>query len=241
MKLLYTFKVGKPSFVETTVKNEDGSETITKTKSEEKVEVYIKKPSHREIDEMDLFYSIQISDLQSKGVATNTMILNSYEDSGGLDSQKEVLAMKNLVEEIKKKRNQFLKEQAEGIYTEHLMEELKNMSVKLEEYQQNLQSVFERSAESIAERRVSQWAVFNLIYIKDAEEYKHVFKGANYENKLNFYYDVLDDETGHYEFEQKVFTKGALLISSWLKRRLESQEDFELLESYIDEELKEYV
>lgn len=241
MKILYTFKVGKPTFVEESVKNEDGSETITKTKVNEKTEVYIKKPSHREIDEMDLFYSIQISELQARGVATNTMILNSYEDSGGIDSQKEVIAMRDLVDKIKNKRNEFLKLQADGIYNEALMDELKTMSVKLEEYQQNLQSVFERSAESIAERRVSQWAIFNLIYIKEGGEYVHVFKGPNYENKLNFYYDVLDDESGKYQFESRIFTKAALLITSWLKRRIESPEDFELLESYIDQELAEYV
>jgi len=241
MKTLYVFKVGKPTFVESSVKNEDGSETITKNKVYEPVDIYIKKPSHREIDEMDLFYSIQISNLQAQGVATNTMILNSYEDSGGLDSKKEVTMMRELVEKIKLKRNDFIKQQADGIFNQELVDELKVLSTKLEDYQQNLQSVFDRSAESTAEKRVNLWAVFNLLYLKNGETYSHVFKGLSYEDKLNFYYEVLDDETEKYEFEQKIFTKGTILIGSWLKRRLETEEDFALMESYIDDELKEYV
>lgn len=241
MKILYTFQVGKPTFVDSSTKNEDGTEIITRNKVYEKVDVFIKKPSHREIDEMDLFYSIQISELQSQGVATNTMILNSYEDSGGIDSKKEVSSMRMLVEEIKVKRNQFLKEQAEGVFNEALIDELKDMSVKLEEYQQNLQSVFERSAESIAERRVHQWATFNLIYIKDGDEYKQVFRGLNFQQKLDMFYEILDDETGKFEFEQKVFTKGNILLASWMRKRVTNEDEFKLLESYIDEELNDYV
>ena len=74
MKTLYTFKVKKPSFEEITSKNEQGVETTVKTKVNKDTEIYIKKPSHREIDEMDLFYSIQISELQAQGISTNTMI-----------------------------------------------------------------------------------------------------------------------------------------------------------------------
>lgn len=239
MKTLYTFKVGRPTFTESSVKNEDGSETISRIKGYEPVEIFIKKPSHREIDEMDLFYSIQISELQAQGLATNMMILNSYENSGGLDSKKEVASMKQLLEDIKIKRNQFLKEQSEGISNDTLIEELKDMSVKLEEYQENLKSVFDRSAESVAERRLHQWATFFLTYIKDGE-YRHVFRGQNYNQKLDGFYEILD-EPETFEFENKVFTKANILIGSWLRKRIVTEEDFKTLESYIDEELEGYV
>ena len=75
MKTLYTFKVKKPSFEEQTTKNEQGVETTIKTKVDKDVEVYIKKPSHREIDEMDLFYSIQISDLQSQVIGNSLSLV----------------------------------------------------------------------------------------------------------------------------------------------------------------------
>jgi hypothetical protein len=235
MKTLYTFKVKKPSFEEITSKNEQGVETTVKTKVNKDTEVYIKKPSHREIDEMDLFYSIQISELQAQGISTNTMILNSYHDSGGLDSKKDVEAMKKLLQELNIKRNRFLKENAENIENPELLNEIKDISSQVEDYQSRLNSIFERSAESIAERRVVQWCSLNFLFQKDEETFKPIFSGKNYKDKLENYYNILDDEEDVYEYEKNVFSKGSILISTWLKKQAENEEDFKLLESIIDE------
>jgi len=235
MKTLYTFKVKKPSFEEITSKNEQGVETTVKTKVNKDTEIYIKKPSHREIDEMDLFYSIQISELQAQGISTNTMILNSYHDSGGLDSKKDVEAMKKLLQELNIKRNRFLKENAENIENPELLNEIKDISSQVEDYQSRLNSIFERSAESIAERRVVQWCSLNFLFQKDEETFKPIFSGKNYKDKLENYYNILDDEEDVYEYEKNVFSKGSILISTWLKKQAENEEDFKLLESIIDE------
>ena len=235
MKTLYTFKVKKPSFEEITSKNEQGVETTVKTKVNKDTEIYIKKPSHREIDEMDLFYSIQISELQAQGISTNTMILNSYHDSGGLDSKKDVEAMKRLLQELNIKRNRFLKENAENIENPELLNEIKDISSQVEDYQSRLNSIFERSAESIAERRVVQWCSLNFLFQKDEETFKPIFSGKNYKDNLENYYNILDDEEDVYEYEKNVFSKGSILISTWLKKQAENEEDFKLLESIIDE------
>lgn len=233
MKILYTYKVGKPTIVETSSKNEEGEEVVTKNKSYVDEEVFIKKPSHREIDEMDLFYSIQISDLQSKGVATNTMILNSYQDSGGLDSKKEVEGMKKLLKELNFKRNQLIKNSAEKIIDDALLEEVKNLTIELQDYQNRLSSVFDRSAESIAERRVILWAVLNLLFTKTDGGYKPLISGKNHEERLDNYYNILDEDTG--EFEKKAIERGQIFLSSWLKKQVENEEDFKTLDSIIQE------
>jgi hypothetical protein len=235
MKTLYTFKVKKPSFEEQTTKNEEGVETTIKTKVDKDVEIYIKKPSHREIDEMDLFYSIQISELQAQGISTNTMILNSYHDSGGLDSKKDVEAMKRLLQDLNIKRNRFLKESAENIDNPELLNEIKEISSQIEDYQSRLNSIFERSAESISERRVVQWCTLNLLFLKEEDTFKNVYSGKNYKDKLENYYNILDDDGDTYTFEKNVFSKGSILLSTWLKKQAENEEDFKLLESIIDE------
>ena len=235
MKTLYTFKVKKPSFEEQTTKDDQGVETTIKTKVDKDVEIYIKKPSHREIDEMDLFYSIQISELQAQGVSTNTMILNSYHDSGGLDSKKDVEAMKKLLQDLNIKRNRFLKESAEKIDNPVLLTEIKDISSEIEDYQSRLSSIFERSAESIAERRLIQWCTLNLLFLKENETFKMVFSGSSYKDKLENYYNMLDEEEESHIFEKNIFSKGSVLLSTWLKKQAETQEDFKLLESIIDE------
>lgn len=234
MKILYTYKVGKPAFEEVSSKDVDGNEVTTKNKVYKDVEVFIKKPSHREIDDMDLFYSIQISDLQSKGVATNTMILNSYQDVGGLDSKKEVESMRKLLQELNIKRNKLLKEHAEKIENPDLLDEIKDLTTQLQDYQTRLSSIFDRSAESIAERRVILWAVLNLLFIKEGDRYKSVFSGADHKDKIESYYNMLDSDED-FEFEKKVSEKGQIFLSSWLRKQVENEEDFKLLESIIDD------
>ncbi len=233
MKILYKFKVGKPTIEETTAKNEDGSETVTKNKVYKDTEIFIKKPSHREIDEMDLFYSIQISDLQANKVFTRAMILNSYEDSGGIDSKKELEGMKKVREDLELKRNQFLKESAEKIENPALLEEIKDLYVKLESYNNKLSGIFERSAESIAERRVILWSCLNLLKLKDGDSYAPLFTGRDYKEKLENYYNLLDGDES--EFEKKAFEKAQILLGSWFKKQVETEEEFKTLESMIDE------
>jgi hypothetical protein len=184
---------------------------------------------------MDLFYSIQISELQAQGVSTNTMILNSYHDSGGLDSKKDVEAMKRLLQDLNIKRNRFLKESAENIDNPELLNEIKEISSQIEDYQSRLNSIFERSAESISERRVVQWCTLNLLFFKEEDTFKNVYSGKNYKDKLENYYNMLDDEEDIYAFEKNVFSKGSILLSTWLKKQAENEEDFKLLESIIDE------
>jgi hypothetical protein len=163
------------------------------------------------------------------------MILNSYHDSGGLDSKKDVEAMKRLLQELNIKRNRFLKESAENIENPELLEEIKDISSQVEDYQSRLNSIFERSAESIAERRVVQWCTLNFLFLKDEDTFKPIFSGKNYKDKLENYYNILDDEQDVYEYEKNVFSKGSILISTWLKKQAENEEDFKLLESIIDE------
>jgi len=235
MKTLYTFKAKQPSFEEKTSKDEQGVETTVKTKVDKDVEIYIKKPSHREIDEMDLFYSIQLSELQAQGISTNTMILNSYHDSGGLDSKKDVEAMKKLLQDLNIKRNRFIKESAEKIDNPVLLSEIKDISSEIEDYQSRLSSIFERSAESIAERRLIQWCTLNLLFVKENETFRGIYSGSNYKDKLENYYNMLDEESDSNVFEKNVFSKGSILVSTWLKKQAETEEDFKLLESIIDE------
>jgi pyruvate/2-oxoacid:ferredoxin oxidoreductase beta subunit len=100
------------------------------------------------------------------------MILNSYHDSGGLDSKKDVEAMKKLLQDLNIKRNRFIKESAEKIDNPVLLSEIKDISSEIEDYQSRLSSIFERSAESIAERRLIQWCTLNLLFVKENETFK---------------------------------------------------------------------
>jgi hypothetical protein len=71
--------------------------------------------------------------------------------------------------------------------------------------------------------------------LKENETFKVVFSGSNYKDKLENYYNMLDEEEESHIFEKNIFSKGSVLLSTWLKKQAETEEDFKLLESIIDE------
>lgn len=239
MKTLYVFKVKKPVVTESTSKDEDGNEIIKKVTQNQDIPVYIKKPSRREIDEMDLFYSIQISDLQSKGIATNTMILNSYQDSGGIDSKKEVEAMKKLLQDLNTKKNKLYKNLTDKIDDPALLEEIKDMTLEVQEYQAKLASIFDRSAESIAERKLVLWSILFLLFFEENGSYKNICSGSSFNDRLEKYYEIFDSEEDEFLPEKRALEKGQILLSYWLKKQVEKEEDFKLLESILDQDENE--
>ena len=91
-KKLYQFTLDKEveKIVESTRKNKKtGEETITKkkVKKKEPIEVQIKRPNRRELEEAELEYSIEMSKCIKKGILTKAMLGKKYSDTGGLFSE----------------------------------------------------------------------------------------------------------------------------------------------------------
>ena len=91
-KKLYQFTLDKEveKIVESTRKNKKtGEETITKkkVKKKEPIEVQVKRPNRRELEEAELEYSIEMSKCIKKGILTKAMLGKKYSDTGGLFSE----------------------------------------------------------------------------------------------------------------------------------------------------------
>ena len=85
-KKLYQFTLDKEieKIVESTRKNKKtGEETVTKRKKKikEPVEVQIKRPNRRELEEAELEYSIEMSKCIKKGILTKAMLGKKYSDT----------------------------------------------------------------------------------------------------------------------------------------------------------------
>ena len=93
-KTLYQFTLDKEVETEKESKRTNkktGETTITKRKVKEKkpIEVQIKRPSRRELEEAELEYSIEMSRCIKRGILTKAMLAKKYSDTGGLFSEED--------------------------------------------------------------------------------------------------------------------------------------------------------
>ena len=93
MKEIYSFSVEiqepRTKSVEKTVINKETKEEEKVNVEEEyseavPVQVIIREPKRREVEEADMEYSIEMSKCIKRGVLTNAMLAKKYSDSGGL-------------------------------------------------------------------------------------------------------------------------------------------------------------
>ena len=88
-KELYSFTIDEEKEVEKVSKRKNkktGEETTVTKKVKEKVpiQISIKRPSRRELEEAELEYSVEMSRCVKKGILTKAMLYKKYSDTGGV-------------------------------------------------------------------------------------------------------------------------------------------------------------
>ena len=91
-KELYSFTLDEEKEVEKTHtrKNKKTGEETTVTKKVKEtvpVQVRIKRPSRRELEDAELEYSVEMSRCVKRGILTKAMLYKKYSDTGGVWSE----------------------------------------------------------------------------------------------------------------------------------------------------------
>ena len=207
-KTLYQFTLDKEyeKTVESTRKNKKtGEETITKRKKKvkEPIEVQIKRPNRRELEEAELEYSVEMSKCIKKGILTKAMLGKKYSDTGGLFSEEDSSDYAKLYKGALDLQNEYMRldtvdkrtEKQEARF-EKVKEETAANRTKIIEFESNFQSLFDHTADVKAQNRVLLWYCLHLTYVYDEEKDKFVqyFEGDDFEEKINNYYDLEESD-----------------------------------------------
>ena len=239
-KILYQFTIDKKVEVEKESKRtskKTGETTITKKKVIEEVpiEIQIKRPSRRELEEAELEYSIEISNCIKKGILTKAMLAKKYSDTGGLFSEEDALKYTQLYKRAVELQNDYIRletvdskseEQQEKF--EKVKEEIATVRKDIVEMESTYQSLFDHTADTKAQNRLLQWYVLNLTYIYDEKSDKFVqyFEGEDLKEKKDFYYKKEESED---EFYSKLIDKASTIFAFWFFNQASSPEEFDEL------------
>ena len=238
LKLLYQFTIDEEKEVEkeTSKKNrKTGEETITKKKLKEKVpvEVKIKKPSRRELEDAELQYTIEMSKCIKQGILTKAMLAKKYGDTGGAFTEEGQKEYGKLYKQILEFQNEYIKldsatqlEEKQKKRLEFLKGEIARVKRDLVEVESNLQGLFEHTADVRAQNKLLLWYALHLTFIQREEDEEPIqyFKGLDYDAKLEDYYDK--EEEGS-ELYQQIIKQVSTTLAFWFYNQASTQKEFE--------------
>lgn len=178
----------------------------------EKVESFLAKPSHSQIEDAEYVFGQKFNQLLNDGFLSRAMMNKKFNDIGGLFSKKTTDEIsKKLLELMEAKKTIEFYGGAEKLSKEEekeLKEAEKAYAIIQKQITENdvsLEQMYSQSADSKAEEHMVKWYVLNNSYfvakVKKGEELKEenfkLFEGANFEEKrqeLDQFLEELEEE-----------------------------------------------
>jgi len=214
-----------------------GDETTVTKKIKEKVpiQVKLKRPSRRELEDAELEYSVEMSRCVKRGILTKAMLYKKYSDTGGVWSEDDAKDYGKLYREIFDIQNEYARLETVEKKTEKQEEKLDGLKDRLAETKRQIveaesamQSLFDHTADTKAQNRLLLWYTLILTHIQgeEDEDPSPYFKGDSFEEKIEDYYLQEDEPSDFYlALVQKVTT----ILAFWFFNQASTPEEFNKL------------
>jgi len=236
-KELYAFTIDDEREVEKTHTRKNkktGEETTVTKKVKEKVpvQVRLKRPSRRELEDAELEYSVEMSRCVKRGILTKAMLYKKYSDTGGVWSEDDAKDYGKLYKEIFDIQNEYArletvdkKTEKQNKKIEDLKEKLASARRKIVDAESAMQSLFDHTADVKAQNRLLLWYTLMLTHIQKEDEDDPVpyFNGLDFEEKIEDYYlkeDASDD------FYLAVVKKVTTILAFWFFNQASTPDEF---------------
>jgi len=248
-KTLYQFTLDKEVETEKESKRTNkktGEVTITKRKVKEKkpIEVQIKRPSRRELEEAELEYSIEMSKCIKRGILTKAMLAKKYSDTGGLFSEEDAEKYQELYKNALDLQNEYVrldsatkKTQKQKDRLEKVKKEVAITKKDIVEMESTFSSLFDHTADVKAQNRLILWYVLHLtrVYNEDDDTFELYFTGDDFSEKIKAYHKLEESED---EFYFALINKVTTILAFWFFNQASSTKEFdELIEKMENGEL----
>lgn len=239
-KELYKFTIDQEKEVvkEHTKKNKKtGEETTVKKTVKEKipVEVRLKRPSRRELEDAELEYSVEMSRCVKRGILTKAMLYKKYSDTGGVFSEEDAKDYGKLYTEVLNLQNEYVrldsadkKTEKQKKRLEKIKEDLGTTKQKMVEVESTMHTLFDHTADTKAQNRLLLWYTLMLTHIQDEEEDKAVpyFEGEDFDQRIEDYYKKEDESD---EFYLEVVKKVTTVLAFWFFNQASTPDEFNAL------------
>jgi len=239
-KELYKFTIDQEKEVvkEHTRKNKKtGEETTVKKTVKEKtpVEVRLKRPSRRELEDAELEYSVEMSRCVKRGILTKAMLYKKYSDTGGVFSEQDAKDYGKLYTEVLNLQNEYVRLDSADKKTDKqkkrldkIKEELGTTKQKMVEVESTMHTLFDHTADIKAQNRLLLWYTLMLTHVQggDDEEPVPYFNGEDFDQRVEDYYKKEDESD---EFYLEVVKKVTTILAFWFFNQASTPDEFNAL------------
>ena len=239
-KVLYSFPINVEREVEETIekkkkrKNKETGkmETVVttetvKTKKEVPFNICIKKPTRTQLEDGDMFYSLELNKFIKMGLLTKAMLAKQYGSNGGVWTEKEQKLYSDLVFRMHQKQLEVQEFSVFGDNKGKLSDrqqeklelatrEMAEIRKELTEYEMLQNSLFDHTADVKARNRAIMWYILHLTFFSEGEEEKApiepMFDGADFDERYSVYEDLEEQED---EIYSKSIDKISSILTIW--------------------------
>jgi hypothetical protein len=222
----------------------DGSETKRvykeKIKKDVPVEIVIKQPSRRQIQDADMEFSVEMSKCIKNGVLTKAMLLNKYSDMGGLISDSDAKSMIDVstqLQEIQGKMSILKAAASEGELNAEDKKTVQNYEAQVYSLRKQLSdressyiSLFNHTADIKAQNKAILWYILYLTFYKDLsskmKDFEPMFPGKTFEAKEEQLFKLDEEEN---EVFVKSYSDVAKVVSYWYFTGITDKEEFDAI------------
>jgi seryl-tRNA synthetase len=158
------------------------------------------------------------------------MLIKKYADTGGALSENESKNLLKSIKELNDLENEYkllkaTKKKEDEKRIEELELEISKLKKHMIDLESSLQSVYQHTADSKAERETLLWYVVNLAkYVNEDGDEVDWFEGFDSEEKLESFYEKYDTEEG---FDFEVVSKISKVVGYWFYSQESSPEDID--------------
>ena len=239
-KELYSFTIDEKREVEKTHTRKNkktGVETTVTKKVEEEVptQVFLKRPSRRELEDAELEYSVEMSRCVKRGILTKAMLYKKYSDTGGVWSEEDAKDYGKLYKEIFDIQNEYARLETVDKKTDKQKERLEKIKENLAETRRQIveaesamHSLFDHTADTKAQNRLLLWYTLMLTHVQeeDDENPKPYFEGEDFDQKIEDYY-LKEDKAS--DFYNELVKKVTTVLAFWFFNQASSPDEFNKL------------
>ena len=172
-----------------------------KVKKEVVFNIHLKRPNRSELEDGDMFYSLELNKYIKMGLLTKAMLAKQYGNQGGMWSEKEQKMYAELLFKMHKKQievQQFSILGDNGKLSARQKEKLENSTREmsetkreLTEYEMIQNSLFDHTADIKARNRAIMWYILHLSYFvegdSDEAPFESFFEGDDFKAKYESY------------------------------------------------------
>ena len=226
--------------MKTVKEKETATETRTET-AKRPVEIIFKRPTRTQLEDGDMFYSIQLNKFIKMGLLTRAMLAKQHIDVGGTLDEEEKKYYSQLYVKLYEKQMQLQRfaltpetemTEAQKEKRQKVISEVGLIRKDLTDFETVQASMFEHTADIKARNKAITWYLLHLSHWKDHDESldgdppSPIFPGDTFDEKYEAYKNKEEDDD---EIFWGAIDKLSSIATIWYMSGVQEKEDFDTL------------